>query len=82
MDLSTGNFHHLVAIMMSEVLTIGAIVYGGYFLVKRRAVAQQAVVCEGPSTAANDTFIKRNTKLDLPNRGAVEVPEHSDSVLV
>ena len=82
MDLSSGSMHQLVAIMMSEVLAVGAIVYGGFYLVKRRAAAQQAVFCEGPSAAAHETFVKRNTKVDLPNRQPTEAPEHSDSALV
>jgi hypothetical protein len=82
MDISSGNMHQLVAIMMSEVLAVGAIVYGGYYLVKRRAATQRPVFCTGTSVAAAETFVKRNTKVEVPNRQPAEAPEHSDSALV
>ena len=82
MDISSGSMHQLVFVLMSEVLAFGAIVYTALYLVKRRSVAQQAAFCTGPS-AANETFIKRETKLDINRRPAeVQVQEHPESALV
>jgi hypothetical protein len=59
MELSSGSMHHLTTVLMNQVLILGAFVYGGVYVLKRRTNRH------GLSIVARETVMRRNTKLDV-----------------
>jgi hypothetical protein len=63
MELSSGSVHHLTTVLMTQVLILGAFVYGGMYLLKRRTNRQPALT-GGRWFVARETVLRGNTKLD------------------
>ena len=64
MELSSGSMHQLTTVLMTQVLILGAFVYGGMYLLKR-GTNRQLARAGGPSMVARETVLRGNTKLDL-----------------
>jgi len=64
MEISSASMHHLTTVLMTQVLILGAFVYGGMYLLKRRTKRQLALA-SGPQMMARETLLKRDTKVDV-----------------
>jgi hypothetical protein len=78
-EISSGNLHNVTQVLMAQVVILGALVYGGMYILRRRANRQLALA-DGPSIAARETVLRESTKLDLiVAREMAQVDLSSDS---
>jgi hypothetical protein len=63
-EISSGSMHDVTQVLMTQVLILGAFVYGGMYVLKQRTNRQPAPA-GGPSIVARETVLRESTKLDL-----------------
>ena len=76
MEISSSNLQCLTGVLMTQILVLGALVYGGMYLLERRPRSRLPIVRSGRPIFLRETVLKRETKIDLPVRH--QVSEHEE----